>query len=136
MIRLFREQDTERVVTIWRAAGLLRPWNDPYRDISRKQAMDDGLFLAAEQDGSVVGTVMAGYDGHRGWVYYLAVAPEYQGNGVGKALVSEAEHLLADRGCPKINLQVRTGNEDVVAFYRHLGYQVDDVVSFGKRLDA
>lgn len=134
MIRPFREEDTGRVVAIWRAAGLLRPWNDPYEDISRKRTMNDGLFLVTEQDGTVVGTVMAGFDGHRGWIYYLAVHPESQGHGIGKALMEEAERLLAERGCPKINLQIRTGNHDVLSFYRHLGYRTDDVVSVGKRL--
>lgn len=136
MIRPFRKKDAEGVVAIWRATGLLRPWNDPYQDISHKQAMDDGLFLVAEEDDSVVGTVMAGYDGHRGWIYYLTVDPGLRGNGIGKALMGEAEGRLAERGCPKVNLQIRTGNQDVIAFYRHLGYQVDDVVSVGKRLDA
>lgn len=136
MIRPFRDEDTEQVVDVWRAAGLLRPWNDPHQDIARKTVMDDGLFLVAEQDSTVVGSVMGGYDGHRGWIYYLAVDPECQGNGIGKALMDETERLLAERGCPKVNLQIRTGNEDVIAFYRQLGYRLDDVVSAGKRLDT
>ena len=83
---------------------------------------------------SRAGTVMAGYDGHRGCVNYLAVDPAYQGQGLGRLLMREAERRLLAAGCPKINLQVRTSNEDAVAFYRHLGYHVDDVVSMGKRL--
>lgn len=134
MIRPFRSEDTTDVVEIWETAGLVRPWNDPFEDISRKQEMNDGLFLVAEEDGTVVGSVMAGYDGHRGWIYYLAVAPHLQGTGIGQALMAEAERLLVGRGCPKVNLQIRTGNEDVLAFYRHLGYQADDVD--GERLDA
>jgi ribosomal protein S18 acetylase RimI-like enzyme len=113
---------------------LLRPWNDPDRDIERKLAHDADDFLVLELSNSLVGSVMVGYDGHRGWVNYLAVDPRHQGEGLGAKLMIEAERRLVLRGCPKVNLQVRAANEEAVGFYQHLGYAVDEVVSLGKRL--
>jgi len=144
VFRPFRHDDTEAVVALWDACGLLRPWNDPRRDIARKVAEQPELFLVAAADGAqgsaaagtVVGAGMAGYDGHRGWVNYLAVAPELQGSGLGRAFMAEFERLLADRGCPKVNVQVREGNEQVLGFYASLGYAPDRAVSLGKRLIA
>ncbi|MFF2494949.1 GNAT family acetyltransferase [Agromyces sp. NPDC058064] len=147
-IRPFAVGDTEAVVALWRAAGLVKPWNDPYLDIERKLTVQPELFLVAEADGSsearvqagaqssavVVGTAMVGYDGHRGWVNYLAVADPARGTGLGRLLMDEAERLLIERGCPKLNLQVRSSNTEVIAFYERLGYAVDDAVSLGKRL--
>lgn len=134
-IRPFAVDDTEAVVALWRAAGLVKPWNDPYLDIERKLTVQPELFLVAVGgDGALVGTAMVGYEGHRGWVNYLAVADPARGTGLGRALMAEAERLLVERGCPKLNLQVRTSNTDVIAFYERLGYAVDDAVSLGKRL--
>lgn len=93
------------------------------------------LFLVGELDGRVIATVMAGYDGHRGWLYYLAVLPQHQRAGYGRAIVAEAERLLRIEGCPKINLQVRTSNNDVIEFYRQIGFASDQVLSLGKRLE-
>lgn len=136
-IRPFIEADTEAIVTLWNAAGLVKPWNDPYRDIERKLAVQPELFLVAEAgDGTVMGTAMVGYEGHRGWVNYLAVADPARGTGLGRALMHEAERLLIQRGCPKINVQVRTANTEVLAFYERLGYAIDDAVSLGRRLIA
>ena len=98
--------------------------------------MDDGLFLVGEVDGAVVGSVMGGYDGHRGWVNYLAVAPDRRGHGFGRALMRDVEARLAVRGCPKVNLQVRDTNPGVLAFYERIGYAVDAAVSMGKRLES
>lgn len=134
-IRQFAPDDADAVVALWRACDLVRPWNDPHKDIARKLAVADGLFLVAEDDGAVVGTVMAGYDGHRGWMNYLAVAPELQRSGLGRALVAAAEAGLAAFGCPKVNLQIRDTNTAVVAFYERLGYSVDAAISMGKRLE-
>lgn len=134
MIRPFQADDTAQVVSLWRDAGLLRPWNDPYRDIERKVATDGDGFLVAVVEARVVGTVMVGYDGHRGWVNYLAVDPARRGEGWGRALMEQAEAELRRRGCPKINLQVRGDNQEAVDFYRHLGFSEDPVVSLGKRL--
>ncbi|UOE25115.1 GNAT family acetyltransferase [Agromyces soli] len=135
-IRPFAVADTEAIVALWRAAGLVKPWNDPYLDIERKLTVQPELFLVAEATASaaVVGSAMAGYDGHRGWVNYLAVADPERGTGLGRALMAEVERLLLERGCPKLNLQVRTSNTAVIAFYERLGYRLDDAVSLGKRL--
>ncbi|MEH3087134.1 MAG: GNAT family acetyltransferase [Xylophilus ampelinus] len=148
-IRPFRDADTEAVVGLWRACGLLRPWNDPYRDIDRKRAVQPELFLVGigedadprgvtgpggPVEGPVVASAMAGYDGHRGWLYYLAVAPGRQRLGHGRALVAHVERLLTARGCPKLSLQVRSGNASVIDFYRRLGYLQDEAVGLGKRL--
>ncbi|MEM9039930.1 MAG: GNAT family acetyltransferase [Actinomycetota bacterium] len=133
-IRTFHERDRPVVIDLWRRCDLVRPWNDPDRDIDRKLAVDDGTFFVATHDGDVIGTVMAGYDGHRGWINYLAVDPDAQDAGVGTLLMERAEHALAEAGCPKINLQIRTSNVGAAAFYERLGYSRDEVVSLGKRL--
>lgn len=135
MIRPFREEDTEAVVALWAACDLTRPWNDPRKDIARKLRVQREWFLVAEENGRIVGSVMAGYDGHRGWVNYLAVDPSQRRSGLGRELMAEAERLLAEAGCPKINLQVRGTNEAALGFYERLGYTRDDVVSFGRRLE-
>ena len=133
-IRPFAADDRRPVIAVWERSGITRPWNDPGRDIDRKLAIDPDGFLVAEHDGVVVGTVMAGYDGHRGWINYLAVDPDAQRLGVGRALMAAAESLLGERGCPKINLQIRTSNREAIAFYESIGYALDDVVSMGRRL--
>ena len=133
-IRPFRSTDTEGVVALWEACELVRPWNDPRKDIERKLRVNPDLFLVAVDEDALVGSVMAGYEGHRGWINYLAVDPSRRRLGVGSRLMAEAERLLEQAGCPKINLQVRSENADVIAFYRARGYAVDDVVSLGKRL--
>lgn len=135
-IRTFQISDAEAVIALWRQCGLVRPWNDPRRDIQRKLAVRPDLFLVGLLEERVVACVMAGYEGHRGWLNYLAVAPEHQRHGLARTLVAEAERLLRAEGCPKINLQVRTTNAGVIAFYRRLEYTVDDVISLGKRLEA
>jgi ribosomal protein S18 acetylase RimI-like enzyme len=134
-IRPFEPADEKSVVALWQRCDLVRPWNDPHQDIQRKLRVSPELFLVGTLDGQIVATVMAGYEGHRGWLNYLAVAPEFQRRGFARALVTEAERLLWEVGCPKINLQIRSSNHSVVEFYRHLGYSVDDVVSMGKRLN-
>lgn len=123
------------MISVWRQCDLLRPWNDPHKDIARKLRVRPDLFLVGELDRRIIAVVMAGYDGHRGWLYYLGVLPEHRCGGYGRAIVAEAERLLRLEGCPKINLQVRTSNLDVIEFYRRLGFSVDDVGSMGKRLE-
>ena len=134
-IRAFQPGDEDAVVALWRRCDLVRAWNNPFSDIRRKLAVRPDLFLVGEVEGELVACVMAGYEGHRGWLNYLAVTPEHRGRGHARAIVGEAERLLREAGCPKINLQVRTANQGVIEFYRQLGYSVDDVVSMGKRLD-
>lgn len=126
--------DAPAVIDLWRRCDLIRPQNDPHEDIQRKLAVQPELFLAAVIDRTIVGTVMAGYDGHRGWINYLATSPEHRRRGIGRALMLHAEQLLAAAGCPKINLQVRAANREVVDFYRAIGFKADDVLSLGKRL--
>lgn len=134
-IRAFEDADEPAVVALWQRCGLTRPWNDPAKDIRRKTAEQPGLFGVMVDGDEVVGTVMAGYEGHRGWINYLAVDPSRRQQGLGRQLMDWSEARLRERGCPKINLQVRRGNEAVLAFYAALGYAEDDVVSLGKRLE-
>lgn len=136
-IRTFEERDRAAVVDLWRRGGLTRPWNDPDRDIERKLADSPWGLLVAVEEEQVIAVAMVGYDGHRGSVNYLAVDPDRRGRGVGGAVMARAEQLLADRGCPKINLQVRSENADVITFYQQRGYATfpgPDVVNLGLRL--
>ena len=135
-IRSFYEPDRQSIIQLWQDCNLTRPWNDPDQDISRKMAFQPELFLVVEDKGQVIASAMAGYDGHRGSVYYLAVSPEYQAKGIGKQLMSEIEDRLTNLGCPKLNIVVRSTNDKVLEFYRKQGYVPDDVVSLGKRLIA
>jgi len=135
-IRTFDIQDTERVVELWHQCGLVKPWNNPYQDITTKLAQGADLFLVGEVDSRVIACVMGGYEGHRGWANYLAVDPSAQGAGYGRVLMADLELRLKQKGCPKINLQVRRANTKVIEFYLSQGFQVDDSVSLGKRLDG
>ncbi|RYY87572.1 MAG: GNAT family acetyltransferase [Comamonadaceae bacterium] len=135
-IRQFDEADTGAVVALWQRCGLTRPWNDPHKDIARKLGVQRELFLVGERDGVLVATVMAGYEGHRGWVNYLAVDAAHRGAGFGRRLMARVEADLLARGCPKLSLLVRSTNADVLAFYRSLGYAQDDAIPLGKRLIA
>lgn len=135
LIRPFSRADTDAVVTLWTDCGLVRPWNDPIADIERKLTEQPELFLVgANEDDAIIATAMAGFDGHRGWVHYLAVAPTLQRKGLGRQLMAEVERLLVERGCPKLSLQIRDDNTKVLGFYRGLGYGQDNVISLGKRL--
>ena len=133
-IRPYQAGDEEPVVALWRRCGLIVPWNDPRRDIASKLRVQPELFLVGLMGEAVAATVMAGYEGHRGWLNYLAVSPDVQRRGLGRRMVAEAEARLAALGCPKINLQIRASNQAVIAFYHSLGFAVDDVISMGKRL--
>jgi len=134
-IRPFQIEDEAAVISLWQRCDLVRPWNDPRKDIRRKLGVRPDLFLVGLLDGQIVACVIAGYEGHRGWLNYLAVAPEHQRHGLAQTIVEEAERLLRAEGCPKINLQIRTSNHGVIDFYKRLGYSIDDVVSMGKRLE-
>ena len=135
-IRPYAPPDCDRVVELWRACQLVVPWNDPVADIETKLAFQPEGLLVGELDGQLVATVMAGYEGHRGWINYLAVDPARQRSGLGRRMMEAAEDALRALGCPKINLQVRSSNPGVVAFYEGLGFVVDETVSLGKRLDG
>ena len=133
-IRPYQASDLAQVLALWRACNLTIAANDPRKDIVRKLAVSPEQFLLGEFEGKVVASVMTGYEGHRGWINYLAVAPSHRRKSYGRLMMAAAEQLLDELGCPKINLQVRSANASVVAFYASLGYVIDDVVSMGKRL--
>ncbi len=134
IIRAFNVADTESVIRLWTVCGLTRPRNDPYKDIQRKLAIQPKMFLVMELDGAVIGSAMAGYDGHRGSVYYLAIDPVAQGKGHGTRLMQAVEKMLIEEGCPKFNIMVRRDNVAVRDFYAKIDYAEDDVIVFGKRL--
>ena len=126
--------DESEVIALWNACGLVTHTNDPRKDINRKLEVDRNLFLVGRNQNAVVATVMGGYEGHRGWINYLAVAPLERRKGYGQKMMAAVEGLIGKKGCPKINLQVRAANEDVIEFYKALGYRVDDVIGLGERL--
>ena len=143
VIRDFLPADTDAVVQLWHSCGLTRPWNDPHKDIERKAADQNGAFWVAstpcpdpltKDGGKIIGTVMIGYDGHRGSINYLAVSPTHQSKGLGAAIMQAAEAFLIRRECPKVSLCVRRENHAVLSFYDRLGYQADDIIFLGKRL--
>jgi ribosomal protein S18 acetylase RimI-like enzyme len=134
VVRRYQTGDEGAVIDLWQRSGLVVPWNDPKEDIARKLQVQPELFLVGTIEAAVVATVMVGYDGHRGWIYSLAVEPERQRRGLGRQIMAAAEALLQRLGCRKINLQVRTTNQAVIAFYERIGFQVEDRVSMGKRV--
>ena len=134
-IRPYEEKDKNNVISLWHECGLVMPQNDPAKDIERKLVVDPELFLVGVCNDKVIATVMGGYDGHRGWINYLAVSPSEQRKGYGQAIMKTVEALIKEKGCPKINLQVRSGNESIIEFYAAIGYGNDNVVGLGKRLE-
>ncbi|WP_417534757.1 GNAT family acetyltransferase [Marinobacterium stanieri] len=135
-IEVFAEQHRQALIALWTECGLVVPQNDPNKDIDRKLQVGADLFLLGVLDGEVVASVMGGYEGHRGWINYLAVKPSHQRKGYGQAMMAAVETRLREKGCPKINLQVRSTNTAVIAFYDALGYGNDNVVGLGKRLES
>ena len=133
-IRPFEADDEPAVIALWERCKLTRSWNDPRQDIARKLGVQREWFLVGTENGRIVAAVMAGYDGHRGSVNYLAVDPQLRRRGHGHAMMRRVEELLLAHGCPKVNLMVRSANAEVIAFYRQLGYAPDEVVALGKRL--
>ena len=124
-------------VALWHEAELTRPWNDPHQDFRRAvDGATSAVLAATDEGGALIGTVMVGHDGHRGWVYYLAVAHAHRRRGVGRNLIRASEAWLAQRGVPKVNLMVRNSNRNAVSFYAALGYEDGDVVVLGRFLDA
>lgn len=134
-IRPFNPNDEESVIHLWTVCGLIVPWNNPRLDIRRKLKIQPEMFLVACSEDRIAATVMAGYDGHCGWINYLAVHPQHRRSGVGRRMMEEAESRLIAAGCPKINLQVRGKNAAAIEFYKRIGFKTDDVVSIGKRLE-
>jgi ribosomal protein S18 acetylase RimI-like enzyme len=134
-IRPFKPGDVEAVIELWKACQLVRPTNDPAKDIARKRNVRGDLLLVGLSEGRIVASAMVGYEGHRGWINYFAVSPLHRKRGVGRRMMEEAERRLRKEGCPKINLQVHSSNSEAVAFYKAIGFVQDDVLSFGKRLE-
>ena len=127
----------ESAIALWQECGLTRPWNDPYADFSRAVAGDSSAVLGTYGDnGALVGTAMVGVDGHRGWVYYVASAPDKRGLGIGGALMTAAEAWVESRGMPKVHVMVRRSNTAVVGFYDSLGYEEQDTLVLGRRFDG
>src|ERR1700730_9783122 len=134
-IRAYAESDEAQVIQLWREVFPDNPsWNVPKADIDRKLAVQRNLFLVGDLEGQIVASVMAGFDGHRGWVHLVAVAPKHRKRGFGRLMMAEGEKRLREIGCTKINLQVRATNQGVINFYERLGYSVEERVSMGKRL--
>ena len=135
LIRPFKEGDEEALVSLWNMCKLTVPWNNPYKDIARKLKVQAELFLVGYLEDKLIASVMAGYDGHRGWINYFAVHPDFQGRGYGKQLMNNVENRLRELGCPKINLQIREGNDKVFSYYQKLGFVEDKRINMGKRLE-
>ena len=133
-IRRFEKADQQGVIDLWLQCGLVVPHNNPARDIQRKLKADPDGFLVGEIDGQVVSTCMVGYEGHRGWINYLAVRPDLRRRGLGRQIMARAVAMLRQAGCPKINLQVRKTNSGVIRFYERIGFTPDPVLSMGLRL--
>ena len=134
-IRPFEIEDQTAVIELWQACALVVPWNDPVKDIARKLKVDADLFLVGESRGEIVATVMDGYEGHRGWINYLAVSPRHQRKGYGRKIMEFVEQRIQLKGCPKINLQIRGTNSQAAAFYESIGYDIENVIGLGKRLE-
>jgi ribosomal protein S18 acetylase RimI-like enzyme len=133
-IDVLRDDEAEAAVALWEAVQITRPWNDPRSDIRLALTSTASTLLAGRLKGDLVATVMVGYDGHRGWVYYLAVALAQQGQGLGQKMMREAETWLTKRGAPKLNLMVRADNHAVQHFYEKIGYKVSDVTVLQREL--
>ena len=132
-IRQYLPADEAAVMGLWQRCGLLHPANNPGRDIERKLKVNPELFLVGLLDGEIAATVMGGYEGHRGWANYLAVAPEYQKKGLGRQMMEALEKRLMAMGCPKLNLNIRTSNTGVIQFYERIGYRQDEVITMSRR---
>jgi ribosomal protein S18 acetylase RimI-like enzyme len=133
-IRSFRPGDAAEVIDLWRECGLIVPWNNPQTDIDRKYADSAQMFFVGELEHEIIASCMAGYDGHRGWIYFLAVKNSKQRKGCASALVAHVEEELVKLGCPKVELMVRKTNNDVISFYKSIGFDPDPVIVLSKRL--
>jgi len=134
IVRTYTARDEATVVDLWKHCNLTVPWNNPHSDINRKMDDSPHLFFVAELKDDLIATCMAGYDGHRGWIYYLAVRSDLRRKGIATRLIKHSEKALAALGCPKVDLMVRQSNEDVLGFYHSLGYSDESVSVLGKRL--
>ena len=135
LIRKFQESDEQSLVSLWNVCKLTVPWNNPYKDIAIKLSVQPELFLVGYIEDKLIASVMAGYDGHRGWINYFAVHPDFHSRGFGKQLVDYVENRLRELGCPKINLQIREGNKKVLSYYQELNFVQEKRISMSKRLE-
>ncbi|NNK96345.1 MAG: GNAT family acetyltransferase [Desulfobacterales bacterium] len=135
-IRKFQDTDVSAVVSLWHRCKLTVAWNDPLRDVDRKKKHQPELFLVGLINSRLIASVMGGYDGHRGWIYYLAVDPDYRQRGFGSLMIEEVEARIKKTGCAKINVMVRKSNQKIADFYFKHGYGTDEVSCLGKRLVA
>lgn len=135
VIETLTSNDARLAVLLWEEADLTRPWNDARADFLKAVTGTSSAVLGLREDGHLVGTAMVGFDGHRGWVYYLAVKPAYRGKGLGRQLMAGAETWLRQHGAPKVQFMVRSENAGVIEFYTHLGYIPQYVQVLGRRLD-
>jgi ribosomal protein S18 acetylase RimI-like enzyme len=135
-IGVIEDSEVEAVITLWEACGLTRPWNDPRADIALARAGSTSALLVGRREGRVIASAMVGADGHRGWVYYVAVEPALQGEGRGRVIMDAAEAWARAAGVPKFQLMVRAGNKAVIDFYRRLGFLEEETVVMGKRFDG
>ncbi len=134
-IRKFQESDEQGLVSLWNVCKLSVALNNPYKDIARKLSVQPDLFLVGYIENKLIASVMAGYDGHRGWINYFAVHPDFQNRGFGKQLMDHVENRLRELGCPKINLQIREGNKKVLSYYQKLGFVKEKRISMSKKLE-
>ena len=135
LIRPFQEGDKEALVSLWDICKLTVPWNNPYEDIARKLKVQAELFFVGYMEDKLIGSIMAGYDGHRGYINYFAVHPDFQARGYGKQLMDNVEKGLRELGCPKINLQIREGDDKVFSYYQKLGFVEEKRIIMGKKLE-
>ena len=136
LIRPFQTEDEDALVALWKMCELTVPWNNPHKDIARKLQVQPELFFVGILDSNLIATVMGGYDVHHRWINFLAIQPDFRENGYGQKIMNSVETVIREMGCPKINLQIRTGNDKISIFYQKLGFTNDHVVSMGKRLEA
>lgn len=134
MIREANLDDEAACIALWQAAGLTRSWNDPAFDLRRALAQPQSTIFLHEHEGGLIGSAMVGDDGHRGVVYYVATHPDHRTQGIARALMAAAEEWLKARGCPKLNLMIREGNEAVATFYKKLGYEMEERTVMAKKL--
>ena len=134
LIQPYKPEYEKAVIKLWRKCNLVRPQNNPKKDIARKLKVKPELFLVGVEGNKVIATAMGGYEGHRGWVNYLGVDPEYRHKGAGRKMMEAIEEKLLAMGCPKINSQVLVDNTEATKFYQRIGYKKDEVISMGKRL--
>ena len=134
-IRNYTDTDYNYIISIWQTVlPDTKPHNKPQTSLEKKLKSNDGLLLLAEEDNKIIGTAMGGYDGHRGWIYSVAVLPDYRRKGIARKLLKELERKLTELGCLKVNLQVRATNSDVILFYKKCGFEIEEIISMGKRL--